>query len=44
MMKVYSELTFKEIAGVMKCPESTVKSKYKRAIEILQREAGAENE
>ncbi|MCD7890351.1 MAG: sigma-70 family RNA polymerase sigma factor [Ruminococcus sp.] len=40
VLKIYSELTFKEIAKIMKCPESTVKSKYKKAIEILQKKAG----
>ncbi|MBQ8296531.1 MAG: RNA polymerase sigma factor [Ruminococcus sp.] len=40
VLKVYSELTFKEIAGIMKCPETTVKSRYRKAIEILQAKAG----
>ena len=34
------ELTFKEIAHIMKSPESTVKSRYKKAIAILQEKAG----
>lgn len=42
VLKFYSQLTFKEIAGVMKCPETTVKSRYKKAIEILQLKAGVE--
>lgn len=44
ILKVYSELTYKEIAHIMKCPVSTVKSKYLKAIEILQKKAGADNE
>lgn len=40
VLKIYSELTFKEIAHIMKCPESTVKSRYKKAMEILQSKAG----
>lgn len=40
VMKHYSGLTFKEIASVMKCPETTVKSRYKKAIEILRKKAG----
>ena len=42
MMKCYSELTFQEIASILRCPVTTVKSRYKRAIEILQKKAGAE--
>ncbi|MCR5599922.1 MAG: sigma-70 family RNA polymerase sigma factor [Ruminococcus sp.] len=34
------DMTFKEIAKIMKCPESTVKSRYKKAISILQEKAG----
>ncbi len=44
VMRCCSELTFKEIASVMKCPESTVKSRYKKAITILQSKAGEGNE
>lgn len=40
VLKCYSELTFKEIAKIMKCPESTIKSRYKKSIEILQAKAG----
>lgn len=40
VMRIYSELTFKEIAKIMKSPESTVKSRYKKAMEILQEKAG----
>lgn len=40
IMKCYNELTFKEIAKILKVPESTVKSRYKKAIEILQKKAG----
>lgn len=39
-MKIYNELTFKQIAKIMRSPESTVKSKYKKAIEILKSKAG----
>ncbi len=39
-----SGLTFKEIAKIMKRPESTVKSRYKKAMEILQEKAGVGNE
>ena len=34
VLKCCSELTFKEIAKIMKCPESTVKSRYRKAIAI----------
>lgn len=40
VLKCYSDLSFREIASIMRCPESTVKSKYKKAIEILQEKAG----
>jgi RNA polymerase sigma factor (sigma-70 family) len=40
VMKIYSELTFKEIAKIMKAPESTIKSRYKKAMTILQEKAG----
>lgn len=40
IMKIYSELTFKEIAKIMRCPESTVKARYKKAIELLKKKAG----
>lgn len=40
VLKCYSELTFKEIAKIMKCPETTVKSRYKRAMTILKEKAG----
>lgn len=42
MLKCCSELTFREIAKIMKCPETTVKSRYKKAISILQEKAGAD--
>ncbi|MCM1507600.1 MAG: RNA polymerase sigma factor [Ruminococcus flavefaciens] len=42
VLKCCSELTFKEIAKIMKCPETTVKSRYKKAIAILQEKAGAD--
>jgi RNA polymerase sigma factor (sigma-70 family) len=40
VMHCCCELTFKEIAHIMKSPESTVKSRYKKAIAILQEKAG----
>lgn len=44
VLKCYSELTFKEIAAIMKCPETTVKSRYNKALRILQSKAGVEDE
>jgi RNA polymerase sigma factor (sigma-70 family) len=44
VMKCCSELTYKEIAKIMKCPESTVKSRYRKAISILQEKAGVKSE
>ncbi len=44
VLKCCSELTFKQIAKIMKCPESTVKSRYNRAIAILQEKAGVNSE
>lgn len=44
VLKCCSELTFKQIAKIMKCPESTVKSKYQKAISILQEKAGVNSE
>lgn len=40
ILKCCAELTFKQIAQVMKCPETTAKSRYKKAITILQEKAG----
>lgn len=40
VLKCCAELTFKQIAQVMRCPETTAKSRYKRAIAILQEKAG----
>ena len=40
ILKCCAELTFRQIAKVMKCPETTVKSRYKKAISILQEKAG----
>lgn len=40
VLKCCAELTFREIAGIMKCPETTVKSRYKKAISILKEKAG----
>ena len=44
VLKGCAEMTFKEIAKVMKCPESTIKSRYKKAISILQEKAGVNGE
>lgn len=44
VLKCCAELTFREIARIMKAPETTVKSRYKRAMEILRGKAGEENE
>lgn len=35
-----AELTFKQIAKIMKCPETTAKSRYQKAISILKEKAG----
>ncbi|WP_297956401.1 RNA polymerase sigma factor [uncultured Ruminococcus sp.] len=40
ILKCCAELTFRQIAKVMKCPETTAKSRYKKAIAILQEKAG----
>lgn len=40
ILKCCAELTFKQISQVMKCPETTAKSRYKKAISILQEKAG----
>ena len=40
ILRCCAELKFKEIAKIMKCPETTVKSRYKKAISILQEKAG----
>lgn len=40
VMKVCTGLTYREIAKVMRCPESTVKSRYAKAIGILKEKAG----
>lgn len=42
VLRCCAELTFKEISQIMKCPETTVKSRYRKAIAILQEKAGAE--
>lgn len=44
VMKCCSGLTFKEIAKIMKCPETTVKSRYQRAITLLKKKAGVNGE
>ena len=40
IMKCCNQLTFREIARIMHSPESTVKSRYKRAMDILRKKAG----
>ncbi len=40
IMKCCNQLTFKEIAKIMRSPESTVKSRYQRAINVLRKKAG----
>jgi RNA polymerase sigma-70 factor (ECF subfamily) len=39
-MKCCADLTFKQIAKIMKSPESTVKSRYQKAMQILKEKAG----
>ncbi len=40
VMRCCNQLSFKEIAKIMRSPESTVKSRYKRAMDILRKKAG----
>ncbi|MBQ1339952.1 MAG: sigma-70 family RNA polymerase sigma factor [Ruminococcus sp.] len=40
VMKCCADLTFKQIAKIMKSPESTVKSRYQKAMQILKEKAG----
>ena len=40
VLKCCAELTFKEIAKIVRSPESTVKSRYRKAMEILKEKAG----
>lgn len=44
VMRCCSGLTFKEIARIMTLPESTIKSRYKKAMTILQEKAGVNSE
>ncbi len=44
IMRCCSELTFREIAEIMHIPESTVKSRYQKAMSILQEKAGVNSE
>lgn len=44
VMKCCAGLTFREIAKILKCPESTVKSRYQKAIGILKEKAGVDSE
>ena len=41
VLKCCAELTFREIAKIMRSPETTVKSRYKKALSILKEKAGA---
>ncbi len=40
VLRCCAELKFREIARIMKCPETTVKSRYAKAISILREKAG----
>lgn len=40
VMRCCNQLSFREIAKIMRSPESTVKSRYKRAMDILRKKAG----
>ena len=40
VLKCCADMTFKQISKFMKCPESTVKSRYQKAIAILKVKAG----
>lgn len=40
ILKCCAELTFREIAKIMHSPETTVKSRYKKALSILKEKAG----
>lgn len=44
VMRCCNQLSFREIAKIMRSPESTVKSRYKRAMDILRKKAGECNE
>ncbi len=44
VMKCCAGLTFREIAKILRCPESTVKSRYQKAIGILKEKAGVDSE
>lgn len=43
-LRCYCELQFKQIAKIMKMPETTVKSRYNKAIAILKEKAGVNSE
>ena len=43
-MKCCGDLSFREIAEIMHLPESTVKSRYQKAMAILQEKAGVNSE
>jgi len=40
ILRCYNDLSFKEIGSILKIPVTTVKSRYKKSIEILQGKAG----
>lgn len=44
VMKCCGGLTFREIAEIMHTPESTIKSRYQKALSILQEKAGVNSE
>ena len=44
IMKCCGDLSFREIAEIMHLPESTVKSRYQKAMAILQEKAGVNSE
>lgn len=44
IMRCICDLPFKKIARIMKCPESSVKYKYNKAMAILKKKAGVNSE
>jgi len=44
IMKCYNGMTFEEIGKLLKTPVTTIKSRYSKAMEILRKKAGEENE
>ncbi len=43
MLRIYSGMSFKETAGLLRLPESTVKSRYRRALRLLMNELRKNN-